>query len=217
MLSPSTGSAADTYRAKGLQMQLTIVYSNIWGHSFSSGEMQYVVFAHHIAKTEAHIADIHLHEEDFSNPPPSNDGSNKAGAGTGHGGDLRMQRVRFGVHMFVHQTGLVARFSYSALLNYVITFSALSTLAWTIVELFLSFYPILATRKPRWYRQLNHDDEAPAIDDDDGQYELLPGGGKSSTKGSSAAAAVPGTGGVLSLLLGGSRRLRGAKSTRMKL
>jgi hypothetical protein len=140
------GNQMDTYRTRGLQMQLTIVYSNLWGHEgFTTGEMQYVIFCHHIPKTEAHLSETHLHEDDFS-------ALNAAGlvAGSAASGDLRMRRQRFGVRMFVHQTGLVARFSWSAMLSYIITFSSLSTLAWNVVELFLSLYPNVAagTRSP---------------------------------------------------------------------
>jgi hypothetical protein len=146
-----SGKRDETYRTRGLQMQLTIVYSNLWGHEgFTTGEMRYVVFCHHIPKTEAHITEIHLHEEDFSL-------LNLGGlAPSGASGDLRMKRTRYGVHLFIHQTGLVARFEWSALLSYIITFSALSTLAWNLVELFLSFYPNVASARPVWYEQLNH-------------------------------------------------------------
>ena len=113
----------------------------MWGtHKplLGTGELQYAIYARRIAKTEAHLSESHLHEEDFDDVHLANSAGGQA---TPPLGDRRMQRTRFGINFLIHQDGHLGKCTFSALLSYLISFSALSTMGWTVVEGCVGFYP----------------------------------------------------------------------------
>jgi hypothetical protein len=155
----------ETYRERGMELQLHIVYSNLWsGPSkpwLGTGPMRYAMYAQRIPKTEANrvsMLPVTDHMVADYNPGIS-EGDIATGRNTR---PRRLKRTQFGVKVNVRFSGVIARWSWSATIHFLVGWSALSALAFSIMEALLSVYPALLAMAPlqnraappRWHRLL---------------------------------------------------------------